>query len=69
MTEKERELLLAWIVNEESRLENDVVIARHRVRWSHPDQGDIFELLAALQRYDDFKEFALIVIRLLNLDR
>lgn len=69
MTEKERELLLAWIVNEESRLDNDVIVARHRVRWSRPDQGDIFDLLSALQRYDDFKEFALIVIRLLNLDK
>lgn len=68
MTEKERELILSWIVNEESRLDDELVHARNRVRWSRPDMVDIMDFIACLQRYSDFRDFALVIIRLLNLD-
>lgn len=66
MTEKE--LLWAFIVNEEGRLEGEVVELQNRIRFRRINQNDCFELALALQRLDDFREFALIVIRLLNLD-
>lgn len=67
MTEREKELLLSWIVNEESRLEDDVSELRSRVRYRRIDVSDCFELALALERLDDFREFALIVLRLLHL--
>lgn len=69
MRQTEIELLLAYIVNEESRLENDVTELRNRIRFRHIDVNDCVEMQLALQRLDDFREFALTVIRLLNLDK
>lgn len=67
MTKHEIELLLAYIVNEESRLENEVHELQNRIRYRKVSINDCFELACQLQRLDDFRDFALIVIRLLNL--
>ena len=67
MRQSEKELLWAFIVNEEMRLEDDVQQLRQRLRLRHIDYAYCIELCLALQRLDDFREFALIVIRLLNL--
>lgn len=65
----EKELLWAYIVNEEARLESETVELQNRIRFRHINQNDCVELMLAMQRLDDFREFALTVIRLLNLDR
>ena len=67
MTEKE--LLWAYFINEEMRLENEFIELQNRVRFRHIDINDCVEMQLSLQRLDDFREFALTVIRLLNLDR
>lgn len=69
MRQSEIELLMAYIVNEESRLENDVIELTNRIRFRRVDITDCVELIVALNRLDNFREFALIVIRLLNLSR
>ncbi len=69
MTERERELLSAWLVNEDLRLEGDLIEAKNRIRYRRSDISDLYDLLSCMQRYDDFRDFALILIRLLNLDQ
>lgn len=67
MTSREKELLLAWITNEETRIENEIVEYRNRIRFRSIDISDCFELALLLQRLSDFRDFALILIRLIHL--
>lgn len=67
MTQKEKELILSWIVNEEGRLEDDVIELRNRLRFRRIDISDCFELALALQRLENFRDFSLIVLRLLHM--
>lgn len=67
MTLKEKELILSWIVNEEGRLEDDVIELRNRLRFRRIDISDCFELALALQRLENFRDFSLIVLRLLHM--
>lgn len=69
MRRSEVELLMAYIVNEEARIENDLIELRNRIRFRRIDVTDCVELMLTLQRLEDFREFSLIVIRLLNLGR
>lgn len=64
----EKELLWAWITNEQIRIENELTELRNRIRFRRIDISDCIELMLTLQRYEDFKDFALVLIRLLNLD-
>lgn len=68
MTAKEKELILAWIINEDQRIENELIELRNRIRFRRIDISDCVELELTLQRKADFEEFALILFRLLHLD-
>lgn len=68
MRKKERELLLAWLVNEDARLDAQLVELRNRVRFRHITIEDNLEMILLQQRVEDFRDFALTLIRLLNLD-
>ena len=68
MTEKEKELLLAWLINQEQRIEDEVQQSRQNLRFRKVDIVDCFELSLLIQRLYDFQEFALTVIRLLHLE-
>lgn len=68
MTEKEKEMLLAWLVNEDLRLDNEIIELQSRLRFRPVGVGDCFELALAKQRREDFTEFALTVLRLLRLE-
>lgn len=68
MNQRERELIISWIVNEELRLDDEVKELQSRVRFRKLTVSDSLELAFAKQRYENFQEFALIVIRLLNLE-
>lgn len=68
MTEKEKELLLAWLINQEQRIEDEVQQSRQNLRFRKVDTVDCFELSLLIQRLYDFQEFALTVIRLLHLE-
>ena len=68
MTEKERELILAYIVNQDFRLEEECRELQARLRFRRVGIEDCVELMLAKQRYDDFQEFALVILRLLHLD-
>lgn len=67
MTEKEREILKAWLINEEIRLSEEVRTKQAVLRYRRIDMVDCIELGSLMQRYDDFREFARIIERLLNL--
>ncbi len=69
MRQTEIDLLMAYIVNEESRIESELIELRNRIRFRRIDISDCVELALTLQRLSDFHEFALCIIRLLNLDR
>ena len=69
MRQTEIELLMAYIVNEEARIENELIELRNRIRFRRIDVADCVEIMLTLQRLEDFREFALTVIRLLNLGR
>ena len=68
MTQQERELIISWIVNEEIRLDNEVKELQSHVRFRKMNVSDSLELAFAQQRLENFQEFALIIIRLLNLN-
>ena len=69
MRRSEIELLMAFIVNEEARIENELIELRNRIRFRRIDVADCVEIMLTLQRLEDFRDFALTVIRLLNLGR
>lgn len=69
MTEKEKELILAWIVNEQLRLDQELSELRQRVRFRKIDVTDNFEMILLQQRAADFEEFARVLLRLLRLDQ
>ncbi len=69
MRQTEKELIMAYIVNEEMRIESELNELRNRIRFRRIDISDCVELALTLQRLADFQEFALVIIRLLNLDR
>lgn len=68
MTQREKDLLWAWIINEQGRIENELQELRNRIRFRRIDISDNFEMALLQQRLEDFRDFALILIRLLNLD-
>lgn len=67
MTNKEKELLLSWIVNEESRLHSELVQLRSNLRFRRIDITDCFELAIIQQRYTDFCDFVLVLGQLVEL--
>lgn len=67
MKESEKELLLAYFVNEDARLEAEYIELRNRVRFRKIDISDNVEMMLLQQRIADFQEFALVVMRLLKL--
>lgn len=69
MTEKEKELLLAWIVNEQLRLDQELNELRNRIRFRRIDISDNVEMMLLQQRLQDFEEFASVLMRLLHLGR
>lgn len=68
MTEKEKELLLSWIINETARLEDELNELRQRVRFRRIDPTDNFEMILIQQRLLDFREFSKILLRLLHME-
>lgn len=68
MKQTEKDLLWAWIVNEETRIESELIEVRNRIRFRRIDITDNVEMMLTQQRLEDFRDFALILIRLLNLD-
>lgn len=66
MTEKEKELLLAWVTNEQLRLDQELIDLKNRIRFRKIDITDNIEMIILQQRVLDFEEFAKMVIRLLN---
>lgn len=68
MRQKEIEILLAWFINEEFRLEDQMHELRQRIRFRKISLEDNIEMILLQQRIDDFTEFRNICIRLLHLD-
>lgn len=68
MRTTEKELLFAWVVNEQGRLQNELIELRNRIRFRMIDVTDNLEMILTQQRYEDFRDFALTLFRLLNLD-
>ena len=67
MTEKEKTLLLSWVVNEQERLDQEYIDTLQRIRFRKSDTVDYVEMLILSQRMQDFEEFARNMLRLLNL--
>ena len=68
MTEKEKQLIYAWIINETQRLEEEFSQIRANVRFRKIDISDNIEMILLQQRLNDFREFSKILLRLLNLE-
>lgn len=68
MKKSEIEILLAWFVNEEIRIDSELTELRQRVRFRRITIEDNVELMLTQQRYEDFIDFRNVVLRLLNLD-
>lgn len=67
MTEKERELLKAWLLNEDIRIDSEIAELKSRLRYRKIDIVDCIELALLINRYEDFKQFSSVVHRLLHL--
>lgn len=67
MTEKEKELLLAWVTNEQLRLDQELIDLKNRIRFRRIDIIDNIEMIILQQRISDFEEFSKMLFRLLNL--
>lgn len=67
MTEKEKELLLAWVTNEQLRLDQELIDLKNRIRFRRIDITDNIEMIILQQRISDFEEFSKMLFRLLNL--
>lgn len=67
MTEKEQELLKAWLLNEDIRIDQEIAELKSRLRYRKIDIVDCIELALLINRYQDFKQFSSVVERLLNL--
>lgn len=67
MTEKEKELLKAWLLNEDVRIDQEIMELKARIRYRKIDIVDCIELALLINRYQDFKQFAGVIERLLNL--
>ena len=67
-TEKEKELLLAYIVNQDFRIDSEISEFIQKLRFRHISLNDLFEGMVLFQRRDDFNDFALTVLRLLHLN-
>ena len=67
MTEKERSLLQAWLLAEETRIYNELVERRNFIRFHDLDVVDCMEMMLILQRLQDFREFSRILVQLLHL--
>lgn len=68
MKASEKEILLSWVVNEKLRLDNEYLESLQRVRFRKSDITDFIEMILLLQRIEDFNEFSVNMIHLLNLD-
>lgn len=67
MTEKERERLLAYLVNKIIRLDNDVTDRRNAMYRHENYVTYYFELAEALIRQRAFREFSEDVLKILHL--
>lgn len=67
-TEKEKELLLSYIVNQDFRIDEEISEFITNLRFRHVSLNDLFEGMVLFQRRDDFNEFALTLLRLLHLN-
>lgn len=68
MSEKERELLKAWLLNEDIRIDSEIAELKSRLRYRKIDIVDCIELALLINRYEDFKQFSNVVNRLLHLE-
>lgn len=68
MTEKERELLKSWLLNEDIRIDSEITELKSRLRYRKIDIVDCIELALLINRYEDFKQFSFVVNRLLHLE-
>lgn len=67
MTEKERELIKAYLLNEDIRLDDEVRGIQQRLRYRRIDTVDAIEFALLLERYTSFKQFRKCIERLLSL--
>lgn len=67
MTEKEIDLLFAYIYNNRMRLEDEVSQLQANVRFRHIDSVDCVELMLASERLNTFKEVTNNIRMLLGL--
>lgn len=68
MTQREKDLLWSWLINEELRLAQSVHDLTAALRTRPVSYEDCLYLAYLKQRHADFKDFRTIVIRLLDLD-
>ena len=67
MTAQEKAILMSWLVNEDICLHDECQQLRSNLRYRKIDCVDCFEFALIIQRYEDFKQYAAIIRRLLKL--
>lgn len=67
MTQHEKDLLMAYIYNKQTRLEQDSRLMIDKYNLRKCDEVDFLENIIATTREKAFKDFCFDIIRLLNL--
>lgn len=63
----EKEMLWAYFINEEQRLDDEATELRNRIRFRRITVEDNVEMMLLTQRQADFREFTSVVLRLLHM--
>lgn len=66
MNKREKEMLLAYLANEHTRKQDDLIDCQNRVRWRRIDEVDCMEMTIALARLKAFEEFRTAVLSILK---
>lgn len=66
MNKREKEMLLAYLANEHTRKEDDLIDCQNRMRWRRIDEVDCMEMTIALARLKAFEEFQKAVLSILQ---
>lgn len=66
MNKREKEMLLAYLLNEHTRKQDDLIECQNRMRWRRIDEVDCVEMTIAIARLKAFEEFQTAVLSILK---
>lgn len=63
----QKEIFFQYLLNERDRLENELEVLRHNIRYRNIDAVDCLELIIAMERLNSFADFTAHAIAIFKL--